>query len=1016
MLFSIVTNSSKNRFLTLATSGHNFRHIFTKKHHTHFTTTSFPLLLNTRSVASLKTRTASRIMGAATTATGATMKINLADDFQVIMQGKANNVHPVTKYRSTSTGLEVVHADIEGPIVNGYIVLATRATDDDGLPHTLEHLIFMGSEDYPYKGVLDILANKCFASGTNAWTDVDHTAYTLTTAGSEGFCNMLGIYMDHIFHPILSDSAFVTEVYHTTGDGTDAGVVYCELQAKENTAEERVYHELVRTIYPPTSGYHYQTGGICKNIRETCNNDKVKKFHTQFYNPRNTCVIVCGRVTPEQLFKALEPTIAKLNEKGVIPSWTKPWLDDVPEINAAVEKHVNFPAEDDDEEALVTIGFRGPSAITEIETVAALRLLFEYLTDSSVGPMQLAFVENDDPICSQVTYAEMENSRTTFYLEFEGVGKDKMPEIISKTKSTLEKQVNFFDMSRMTDIIKKNYQEELSSMENTPHNSVAYAVIGDFLYGSDNKEMFEKRINCASTITGFLAKDKAYWISLIKEKVLGQKWVTVYAHPSKETFTMLAKEEEGRVAERRLRLGAPGLTKMGYELDEAIKTNSTPAPASVLEQVSVPCADSIHFHTITRYANPDWADQLKCNFYMDDIKSNFVYVSVHMDTSSLSYEQLKYLPLFREVLVESPVLLDNGTVMSFEDVMELSKLDAGFSWLRLLLFKTQFSAERTKVVATKMAADIPQMKRKGNRMAYTLLKDILYQDKSPVKTSSLLRQHKFLKGIGSLSAKKLGEMFNSIRAVLTSPANVTLHIAANLDKMKSQAGNGGLNALLANTFTFQEVEMGDKRLSNAPDLTWMKSPSIFTTEAELRILGNRAEESSYMVKVAPGVDNYSDPELPILLTAMQYLCQTEGPFYRGIRGAGLAYDFFMDARCNEGLIYFNLYRCTDVVGAFKAAKEIVMAHCTPPGGGDEDIWDMISKILAIKLADLQPIVEKYLKPVFLQDHVCSIVSPQDKVVSIVEGFETVHAKKLQVVTGLANSFLEKWADTADLTN
>lgn len=143
--------------------------------------------------------------------------------------------------------------------------------------------------------------------------------------------------------------------------------------------------------------------------------------------------------------------------------------------------------------------------------------------------------------------------------------------------------------------------------------------------------------------------------------------------------------------------------------------------------------------------------------------------------------------------------------------MELSKLDAGFSWLRLLLFKTQFSAERTKVVATKMAADIPQMKRKGNRMAYTLLKDILYQDKSPVKTSSLLRQHKFLKGIGSLSAKKLGEMFNSIRAVLTSPANVTLHIAANLDKMKSQAGNGGLNALLANTFTFQEVEMGDKR-------------------------------------------------------------------------------------------------------------------------------------------------------------------------------------------------------------
>lgn len=42
-------------------------------------------------------------------------------------------------------------------------------------------MIFMGSELYSYKGVLDSLANRCFASGTNAWTAVDHTAYTIET-------------------------------------------------------------------------------------------------------------------------------------------------------------------------------------------------------------------------------------------------------------------------------------------------------------------------------------------------------------------------------------------------------------------------------------------------------------------------------------------------------------------------------------------------------------------------------------------------------------------------------------------------------------------------------------------------------------------------------------------------------------------------------------------------------------------------------------------------------------------
>ena len=29
--------------------------------------------------------------------------------------------------------------------------IATEAHDDDGLPHTLEHLVFLGSEDYPFK-------------------------------------------------------------------------------------------------------------------------------------------------------------------------------------------------------------------------------------------------------------------------------------------------------------------------------------------------------------------------------------------------------------------------------------------------------------------------------------------------------------------------------------------------------------------------------------------------------------------------------------------------------------------------------------------------------------------------------------------------------------------------------------------------------------------------------------------------------------------------------------------------
>ena len=121
--------------------------------------------------------------------------MKIVGHFSQVSSIKANNKIPVEKWKSEQTGLTVTVAQVDGPVVNGYFCLATEAHDDDGLPHTLEHLIFLGSELYPYKGVLDLLANRCLSSGTNAWTDTDHTCYTMTTAGSQGFLNLLPIYL-----------------------------------------------------------------------------------------------------------------------------------------------------------------------------------------------------------------------------------------------------------------------------------------------------------------------------------------------------------------------------------------------------------------------------------------------------------------------------------------------------------------------------------------------------------------------------------------------------------------------------------------------------------------------------------------------------------------------------------------------------------------------------------------------------------------------------------------------------
>lgn len=60
---------------------------------------------------------------------------------------------------------------------------------------------------------------------------ISHTCYTITTAGQEGFFQILPVYLDHILFPTLTESGFETEVHHINGEGEDAGVVYCEMQA-----------------------------------------------------------------------------------------------------------------------------------------------------------------------------------------------------------------------------------------------------------------------------------------------------------------------------------------------------------------------------------------------------------------------------------------------------------------------------------------------------------------------------------------------------------------------------------------------------------------------------------------------------------------------------------------------------------------------------------------------------------------------------------------------------------------
>jgi Zn-dependent M16 (insulinase) family peptidase len=166
--------------------------------------------------------------------------------------------------------------------------------------------------------LLDKLASRAY-SGTNAWTATDHTAYTLETAGWDGFAQILPIYLEHVLLPTITDEACLTEVHHVDGEGNDAGVVYSEMQALQYSSGELMDLRARRLLYPEHVGFRYETGGMTEALR-SLSADRIREFHRDMYQPRNMAVIIIGETNHDHLLQILDDFEESIKAHLPLPS------------------------------------------------------------------------------------------------------------------------------------------------------------------------------------------------------------------------------------------------------------------------------------------------------------------------------------------------------------------------------------------------------------------------------------------------------------------------------------------------------------------------------------------------------------------------------------------------------------------------------------------------------------------------------------------------------------------------
>ncbi len=225
--------------------------------------------------------------------------------------------------RNRKTGLEVFHLLNDDPENLFAFAFRTPIKNATGAAHILEHSVFCGSERFPLKEPFANMMNQSVNTYLNAYTCSDKTVYPASSMVKADYFNLMDVYGDAVFFPLLKKEAFMQEAHRLELDdgGTFSiqGVVYNEMKGNYSSFESVAADIQLRSLFPDTN-YAFDSGGDPAAI-PFFSYDDFKMFHKKYYRPDNCLVFLYGNIaTEEQLDFLQERFLNRLEQKCAVPA------------------------------------------------------------------------------------------------------------------------------------------------------------------------------------------------------------------------------------------------------------------------------------------------------------------------------------------------------------------------------------------------------------------------------------------------------------------------------------------------------------------------------------------------------------------------------------------------------------------------------------------------------------------------------------------------------------------------
>ncbi len=315
--------------------------------------------------------------------------------FQLIRQDHIPSLNlNVLEFRHRATGARHFHLDSKDSNNAFLVAFPTIPQDSTGVAHILEHTTLCGSQHFPVRDPFFMMIRRSLNTFMNAFTSSDWTAYPFASQNPKDFDNLLRVYLDAVFFPLLDPLDFAQEghrVEFSIADDPESeleykGVVYNEMKGAMSSPERQLWQTLQSHLFP-TITYHHNSGGDPVEIPKL-SYEQLRHFHRTHYHPSNALFMTYGNFPVTKHQAKLEDCALKQFNRTEFDTT----IPDEQRYKSPIKATSTYPLEDEEDlsrKSHIVMGWLLGKSADLIESMRA-QLLSGVLLDHGASPLRQA--------------------------------------------------------------------------------------------------------------------------------------------------------------------------------------------------------------------------------------------------------------------------------------------------------------------------------------------------------------------------------------------------------------------------------------------------------------------------------------------------------------------------------------------------------------------------------------------------------------------------------------------------